>query len=330
MDLAYAGDPASATVEEGDALIDKLADMVVGEVRAALGLLTGNSRAAGNSPACSRRNIARALAARAWPNDGSARPRALAPIATPVFSQRMWRVVVQRPQRITGSARQVIDDRPYVPLAHGRARMIVRTLGCAASSSRGVLSDRQAAEHAVTPPSRGHALGLPDMMETRADALAAGDRHREAAGASAARRCAQEQTRAPIDRRMRHARRRRADRRGHASCAHQGAAPIAPPIAIGSIKPNSTPPTSTCRSAARRSACCPRAGSALRLIESRSQRRSAAPGAGTWRSSHRVAEHATAAHEPRALGAVLAAVAPSYQLGRVARALPSTGLRLTP
>lgn len=38
MDLAYAGDPAAATVEEGVSSIGKLADMVVGEVRAALGL----------------------------------------------------------------------------------------------------------------------------------------------------------------------------------------------------------------------------------------------------------------------------------------------------
>ena len=35
---AYAGDPAGATIEEGDRMIRKLADMVVGEVRAALGL----------------------------------------------------------------------------------------------------------------------------------------------------------------------------------------------------------------------------------------------------------------------------------------------------
>jgi creatinine amidohydrolase len=38
MTAAYAGAPAAATVEEGDALIDKLAAMVVGEVREALGL----------------------------------------------------------------------------------------------------------------------------------------------------------------------------------------------------------------------------------------------------------------------------------------------------
>jgi creatinine amidohydrolase len=38
MDRAYAGDPAKATVEEGEALIQRLAEMVVGEVRAAFGL----------------------------------------------------------------------------------------------------------------------------------------------------------------------------------------------------------------------------------------------------------------------------------------------------
>ncbi len=38
MDLAYAGDPARATVEEGERMIQRLADMVVGEVREALGL----------------------------------------------------------------------------------------------------------------------------------------------------------------------------------------------------------------------------------------------------------------------------------------------------
>src|SRR4051812_32988836 len=38
MELAYAGDPAAATVEEGEQLIHRLADMVVGEVREALGL----------------------------------------------------------------------------------------------------------------------------------------------------------------------------------------------------------------------------------------------------------------------------------------------------
>ena len=38
MELAYAGDPAAATVEEGEALIQRLAEMVVGEVREAIGL----------------------------------------------------------------------------------------------------------------------------------------------------------------------------------------------------------------------------------------------------------------------------------------------------
>lgn len=38
MELAYAGDPAAASVEEGEQLIQRLADMVVGEVREALGL----------------------------------------------------------------------------------------------------------------------------------------------------------------------------------------------------------------------------------------------------------------------------------------------------
>ena len=40
MELAYAGDPASATVEEGERMIQRLADMVVGEIREALGLPT--------------------------------------------------------------------------------------------------------------------------------------------------------------------------------------------------------------------------------------------------------------------------------------------------
>lgn len=40
MELAYAGDPAAATIEEGERLIGKLADMVVGEIRGALGLPT--------------------------------------------------------------------------------------------------------------------------------------------------------------------------------------------------------------------------------------------------------------------------------------------------
>ncbi len=38
MELAYAGDPAAATVEEGEALIGRLADMIVGEVRESIGL----------------------------------------------------------------------------------------------------------------------------------------------------------------------------------------------------------------------------------------------------------------------------------------------------
>ena len=38
MELAYAGNPAGATVEEGDQLISRLAEMVIGEVREALGL----------------------------------------------------------------------------------------------------------------------------------------------------------------------------------------------------------------------------------------------------------------------------------------------------
>ena len=38
MELAYAGDPAAATVEEGEHQIARLADMVVGEIREALGL----------------------------------------------------------------------------------------------------------------------------------------------------------------------------------------------------------------------------------------------------------------------------------------------------
>jgi creatinine amidohydrolase len=40
LDRAYAGDPAAATVEEGEQLIQRLAEMVVGEVRAAFGLPT--------------------------------------------------------------------------------------------------------------------------------------------------------------------------------------------------------------------------------------------------------------------------------------------------
>ncbi|MDB4963888.1 MAG: Creatinine amidohydrolase [Myxococcales bacterium] len=38
MELAYAGDPASASVAEGEQLIQRLAEMVVGEVRESLGL----------------------------------------------------------------------------------------------------------------------------------------------------------------------------------------------------------------------------------------------------------------------------------------------------
>lgn len=38
MELAYTGDPAKATMEEGAAMIGRLADMVVGEVRESLGL----------------------------------------------------------------------------------------------------------------------------------------------------------------------------------------------------------------------------------------------------------------------------------------------------
>lgn len=38
LDRAYAGDPGAATVEEGERLILKLAEMVVGEIREALGL----------------------------------------------------------------------------------------------------------------------------------------------------------------------------------------------------------------------------------------------------------------------------------------------------
>jgi creatinine amidohydrolase len=38
MELAYAGNPAAASVEEGDQLISRLAEMVIGEIREALGL----------------------------------------------------------------------------------------------------------------------------------------------------------------------------------------------------------------------------------------------------------------------------------------------------
>ena len=40
MELAYAGNPAAATIEEGEQLIQRLGEMVVGEVREALGLPT--------------------------------------------------------------------------------------------------------------------------------------------------------------------------------------------------------------------------------------------------------------------------------------------------
>ncbi|HEY4176902.1 MAG TPA: creatininase family protein [Kofleriaceae bacterium] len=40
MELAYAGNPAAATVEEGEQLIQRLAEMVVGEVRESIGLPT--------------------------------------------------------------------------------------------------------------------------------------------------------------------------------------------------------------------------------------------------------------------------------------------------
>jgi hypothetical protein len=38
MELAYAGDPAAATIEEGEQLIQKLGEMVVGEVLEAMGI----------------------------------------------------------------------------------------------------------------------------------------------------------------------------------------------------------------------------------------------------------------------------------------------------
>ena len=38
MQLAYAGDPAAATIEEGEQLIQKLGEMVVGEVLESLGV----------------------------------------------------------------------------------------------------------------------------------------------------------------------------------------------------------------------------------------------------------------------------------------------------
>jgi len=40
MELAYSGDPASASIEEGERMIQRLAEMVVGEVRDSLGLST--------------------------------------------------------------------------------------------------------------------------------------------------------------------------------------------------------------------------------------------------------------------------------------------------
>ena len=41
MVLAYAGDPAAATVAEGDQLINRLGEMVVGEVLEGMGIKTG-------------------------------------------------------------------------------------------------------------------------------------------------------------------------------------------------------------------------------------------------------------------------------------------------
>jgi hypothetical protein len=38
MELAYAGDPAAATVEEGEQMIQRLGDMVVGEILESLGI----------------------------------------------------------------------------------------------------------------------------------------------------------------------------------------------------------------------------------------------------------------------------------------------------
>jgi hypothetical protein len=43
MQAAYAGDPAAASIEEGDALIQKLGEMVVGEVLETLGVKTAAS-----------------------------------------------------------------------------------------------------------------------------------------------------------------------------------------------------------------------------------------------------------------------------------------------
>jgi hypothetical protein len=38
MEAAYTGDPASATVEEGEQLIQRLGEMVVGEILETLGI----------------------------------------------------------------------------------------------------------------------------------------------------------------------------------------------------------------------------------------------------------------------------------------------------
>jgi creatinine amidohydrolase len=38
MTAAYAGDPAAATIEEGEQLIQRLGEMVVGEILEALGI----------------------------------------------------------------------------------------------------------------------------------------------------------------------------------------------------------------------------------------------------------------------------------------------------
>jgi creatinine amidohydrolase len=43
MELAYAGDPAAATVEEGDQLIQRLGEMVVGEVLESMGIKAASS-----------------------------------------------------------------------------------------------------------------------------------------------------------------------------------------------------------------------------------------------------------------------------------------------
>jgi creatinine amidohydrolase len=44
MDQAYAGDPAAATAAEGDGLLDRLADMIIGEIDDALGAPAPTSR----------------------------------------------------------------------------------------------------------------------------------------------------------------------------------------------------------------------------------------------------------------------------------------------